>query len=157
MQLQVACDGERLPDEAFAQGWCEAALAAAGRTPGHETEIAVRLVDEAESRALNRRYRDRDRPTNVLSFPAADDLPLPDDDALPLGDLVLCAPVVLREAAEQGKDADAHWAHLLVHGTLHLLGYDHAEAVGAAEMEALETAILAARGLPDPYAARETG
>ncbi len=87
----------------------------------------------------------------MLSFPAGGDLPVPADRARPLGDIVLCAPVVTREALEQGKPADAHWAHLLVHGTLHLLGYDHEDEPAASEMEALEVAILAAGGLPDPY------
>ena len=117
----------------------------------------MRIVEADEARELNRRYRDRDRPTNVLSFAADHSLDLPGDDAVPLGDLVLCAPVVAREAGEQGKPEAHHWAHLLVHGTLHLLGYDHAVADEAADMEALEVATLAGRGLPDPYAARETG
>lgn len=116
----------------------------------------MRIVDEAESRALNHRFRDRDAPTNVLSFPAGDDLVLPEGEARPLGDIVLCAPVVEREAALQGKPAGAHWAHLLVHGALHLLGYDHGNDADAAEMEALEIAVLAAGGLPDPYAGRES-
>ena len=105
-------------------------------------------------RALNSRFRQIDKPTNVLAFPSYDaDLAelLEEAGELPLGDLVICAPVVLREAAEQGKSADDHWAHMLVHGTLHLLGYDHVEAEDAARMEALETRILAAQGIGDPY------
>lgn len=157
MQVQLACDAADVPADDTLRGWCQAALDAARHDPGRDCEIAVRIVDADESRALNHRYRDRDAPTNVLSFPAGDDLFVPGDDALPLGDLVLCAPVVAREAAEQGKRPADHWAHLLVHGTLHLVGYDHEEAAAAAEMEALETAILAAAGLPDPYAARDSG
>jgi len=105
-------------------------------------------VDAAESQALNRRFRGKDRPTNVLSFPA--DLP-PELELPLLGDLVVCREVVEAEAAEQGKPAEAHWAHMVVHGTLHLLGYDHETAEGAEAMEALEAEILSEFGWPDPY------
>ena len=114
----------------------------------------IRLVDEAESRQLNRDYRGKDRPTNVLSFP----FEAPPEVLTPLlGDLVICAPVVVREAREQGKPADAHWAHMLVHGVLHLLGYDHLEPAEADEMEALERDILAGLGFPDPYREEAAG
>ncbi len=97
---------------------------------------------------LNGRYRDKPQPTNVLSFPSE----LPDELALPLlGDIVICAPVVNREAEQQGKSPAAHWAHMAVHGTLHLLGYDHIENEDAQRMESLETRILARMGLPCPY------
>lgn len=99
-------------------------------------------------RALNARYRGRDYATNVLSFPA--ELP-PGVDVPLLGDIVVCAPVVAREAAEQHKAPRAHWAHMLVHATLHLLGHDHEQPHDATRMEALETRILAALGFPDPY------
>ena len=128
--------------------WVAAALA--GRI--READLAIRLVDAKEGRALNRHYRGRDYATNVLSFPA--DLPegLPEGVRLPLlGDLVLCAPVVAREAKEQGKPLSAHYAHLTVHGTLHLLGWDHEDAREAECMEQLEREILAGLGLPDPY------
>lgn len=109
-------------------------------------ELTLRIVGEAESRALNRRYRGKDRPTNVLSFPA---------EAAPgekrLGDLVICAPVVAREAAEQGKHPGAHWAHMVVHGCLHLLGYDHELRQEAEAMEAKERKILTRLGFSDPY------
>ncbi|GIX22331.1 MAG: hypothetical protein KatS3mg121_1114 [Gammaproteobacteria bacterium] len=112
-------------------------------------EVAVKLVGEAESQALNARYRGRDRPTNVLAF----GLDPPDALGLPrMGDLVICVPVVLREAAEQGKSAEAHFAHMVVHGLLHLQGYDHIEEAERLEMEALERHILADLGFPDPYA-----
>lgn len=111
----------------------------------------MRIVGEDEGRELNRRFRGRDAPTNVLSFPAGDDLPVPAGRVRPLGDLVLCAPVVIREAREQGKPLEAHWAHLLVHGTLHLLGYDHDDEPAASDMERLEVTILADGGLPNPY------
>jgi probable rRNA maturation factor len=112
-------------------------------------ELAIRIVDTAEGQALNRDYRGKDYATNVLSFPAE----LPPGVNLPLiGDLAICAPVVAREAAEQGKKPRDHWAHLTVHGTLHLLGYDHIDEAEAEAMEALETRILAGLGIADPYA-----
>jgi probable rRNA maturation factor len=108
-------------------------------------EVTVRFVDEAEGRELNARYRGKDTPTNVLSFPYA---PPPEM----AGDLVVCAPVVLREAAEQGKAPEAHFAHLIVHGMLHLQGYDHESDADTASMEQKEREILAVLGYPDPYA-----
>jgi probable rRNA maturation factor len=115
----------------------------------------VRIVDERESRALNYRFRGKDRPTNVLAFPAADGdgiAGLPDDDTeRALGDLAICGPIVEREAREQGKKPRDHWAHLLVHGTLHLLGHDHESENEAEAMERLEAEILAARGIDSPY------
>ncbi len=128
--------------------WAAAALA--GRI--REVDLAIRLVGTREGRALNRHYRGRDYATNVLSFPAELPEGLPKDVRLPLlGDLVLCAPVVAREAKEQGKPLNAHYAHLTVHGCLHLLGWDHEDAREAEAMEQLEREILAALGLPDPY------
>lgn len=141
-----------LPDDTTIQTWVESALKAAQSTG----ELAVRIVDEVESAALNLQYRGKQGATNVLSFPSAlgHDMPaelLAELEELPLGDLVICAPVVLREAAEQGKSVQAHWAHMLVHGVLHLLGYDHVEPVQAQAMEALEIEILQNMGYPDPY------
>ncbi len=108
----------------------------------------MRIVDEDESQQLNGQYRQKDKPTNVLSFPAD----LPEELQLPLlGDLVICAPVVAREAEDQNKALDAHWAHMLVHGTLHLLGYDHIDETDATEMEALETQIITELGFAPPY------
>jgi probable rRNA maturation factor len=115
-------------------------------------EITVRLVDAEESRELNHTYREKDKPTNVLSFPS--DLPdflLEQMDVMPLGDLVICVPVMAAEAIEQGKTEQAHWAHLTLHGTLHLLGYDHIEDADAEEMEALEVAALSQLGIANPY------
>lgn len=113
-------------------------------------EITVRIVDAAEGQQLNRDFRGKDYATNVLSFPAE----LPEGVKLPLlGDLVICAPVVAREAAEQGKPVAAHYAHLTVHGVLHLLGWDHEHDKDAEAMEQLEREVLAELGLPDPYAA----
>ena len=145
LELQIALDPDGLPAESDFRRWSEAALA--GRRKS--AELVVRLVDEAESATLNERFRGKRGPTNVLSFPFR--APAPVRSEL-LGDLVICAPVVAREAAEQGKPESAHWAHMLVHGLLHLLGYDHLEPSEAKEMEALERKILSGLGLPDPYA-----
>ena len=128
--------------------WVAAALA--GRI--READLAVRIVGNKEGRALNHHYRGKDYATNVLSFPAELPEGLPKGVKLPLlGDLVLCAPVVAREAKEQGKPLSAHYAHLTVHGTLHLLGWDHEDAREAECMEQLEREILAGLGIDDPY------
>lgn len=133
-----------LPSAASFRKW--AAAAAQGRI--RRADLAIRLVDTKEGRALNRHYRGKDYPTNVLSFPAE----LPEGVSLPLlGDLVVCAPVVAKEAAEQGKPLLAHYAHLTVHGVLHLLGLDHDDEREAEAMEQIERDILAALGFPDPY------
>ena len=129
--------------------WAAAALA--GRI--RQADLSIRIVDVPEGRALNRHYRGKDYATNVLSFPA--DLPegLPPGVRMPLlGDLVICAPVVAREAQEQGKPLSAHYAHLTVHGVLHLLGWDHEDSREAEAMEQLEREILAGLGIADPYA-----
>ena len=134
----------RVPSVRSFRAWAGAALA--GRR--ENAELCLRIVDEPEMRALNARYRGKDYATNVLSFPAE----LPRGVKLPLlGDIVLCAGVVRREAQEQHKPERAHWAHLVVHGTLHLLGLDHERPRQAAYMEGLERRILAAMDIPDPY------
>jgi probable rRNA maturation factor len=123
-----------------------AAAAAQGRI--RRADLAIRLVDTKEGRSLNRHYRGKDYPTNVLSFPAE----LPEGVNLPLlGDLVICAPVVAREAKEQGKPLIAHYAHLTIHGVLHLLGLDHDDEREAEAMERIEREILADLGIADPY------
>ncbi len=143
---QQALEAEGLPDQAELEAWVAAALAR--HDVAEESELTVRLVDAEESQALNRDYRDRDRPTNVLSFP----FECPPGVALPLlGDLVICHPVVAAEAAEQDKPLRHHYAHMVVHGTLHLLGHDHIEDEEAEAMEQLERDILAELGIPDPY------
>ncbi|GEC96884.1 endoribonuclease YbeY [Zoogloea ramigera] len=146
LSVQYACNREGVPCRADFRRWLRAAEPGAAR-------ITVRLVDEAEGRELNRDYRGKDYATNVLTFAydEGEDMPLP--EGLPLmGDLVLCRQVVEREAAEQGKALDAHYAHLSVHGMLHLQGFDHEVDAEAEEMEAREREILAKLGYPDPYA-----
>ena len=136
-----------LPAEDDLLHWAQAAWQGEG-----EAGVVVRIVGEAESQELNCAYRGKDYPTNVLSFPYdAPPIPLEDDETEYLGDLVICLPVMEREAAEQSKTATQHWAHLLIHGLLHLQGYDHITDDEAEEMEALETQILASLGFPDPY------
>ncbi|OAX53292.1 rRNA maturation RNase YbeY [Xanthomonas graminis] len=138
-----------LPAAASFRKWVAAALKSRIR----EADLAIRLVDAKEGRALNHHYRGKDYATNVLSFPAELPEGLPKGVKLPLlGDLVICAPVVAREAAEQGKPLNAHYAHLTVHGVLHLLGWDHEDDKEADAMEQLEREILADLGVGDPYA-----
>ena len=135
------------PKRAELSRWAGAAL---GRRAAG-AELGVRVVGAAESARLNARYRGRDRPTNVLSFPPA---PLPraaSAHARPLGDLVICARVLRGEAREQAKTLRAHWAHLVVHGTLHLIGYDHVRAEDARRMERREIAVLRRLGFANPY------
>ncbi len=129
--------------------WASAALGRRARG----RELAVRIVGARESRRLNARYRGRDRPTNVLSFPVPLLLRLAAgaDGPSPLGDLVLCSPVVAIEARRQGKSLRAHWAHLIVHGALHLVGYDHERPLDARRMERREIAVLKRLGFPNPY------
>lgn len=144
LELQRAVAGMRLPSKARFRCWATAALVSAARP----VELVIRVVDETESAALNATYRHKLGPTNVLSFPF--EAPPGVDSAL-LGDLAICAPVVIREAREQGKPVLAHWAHMVVHGVLHLQGYDHMNSVDADEMESLERRILGQLGYPDPY------
>ena len=139
---------EPVPDEDDIRSWIRNALQGAQQTECDEAEISLRLVDEAEMTQLNSAYRGKAGPTNVLSFPAE----IPEGLDIPLlGDIVVCVPVVRREALEQGKTESAHWAHMIVHGTLHLLGYDHIQNDEAETMEALETTILAQLNYPCPY------
>ncbi|MDX7992899.1 rRNA maturation RNase YbeY [Xenorhabdus littoralis] len=145
LDLQIACENpEGLPDEALFQRWLEDVLPQFQA----ESEVTIRLVDEAEIHDLNLTYRGKDKPTNVLSFPF--EAP-PEVELSLLGDLIICRQVVEKEAEEQQKTAEEHWAHMVVHGSLHLLGYDHIEDDEAEEMESLETEILEKMGYPDPY------
>lgn len=149
VDLQVATECDDLPSAQQLRTWIGVALS----DRMDRGEITVRIVGESESAALNQRYRNRLGPTNVLAFPFDTALPL----ALPLlGDIVICAPVVQREATEQGKQPQSHWAHMVVHGTLHLLGYDHQTPFQAQQMESLEQRLLAALGFPNPYAEAST-
>ena len=149
VDLQIATENiEGLPTEEQIVQWATGAV----QPEGNEGEMTVRIVDEAESHELNLTYRGKDRPTNVLSFP----FECPDEVELPLlGDLVICRQVVEREASEQEKPLMAHWAHMVVHGSLHLLGYDHIEDDEAEEMESLETQIMQGLGFDDPYLAEK--
>ena len=147
VHLGYAAPRAGLPAPISFRRWVEAALQGAKRRK--PAELSIRIVGTDEARALNHDYRGKDYATNVLSFPAE----LPSGVNLTLiGDLAICAPVVLREATEQGKTPRDHWAHLTIHGVLHLLGYDHIEDAEAEAMEALEARILAGMGIADPYA-----
>lgn len=149
VDLQVVTQGERLPAPEAISTWIRAVLA----EHMDQAEVTIRIVGEAESAALNQRYRDRRGPTNVLAFPF--DPPVRLEVPL-LGDIVICAPVVRREAEEQRKEVRAHWAHMVVHGTLHLLGYGHQTPLQAHQMEALEQTVLATLGFPNPYTETST-
>lgn len=148
LDLQTACT-QPTPDLEKFQLWAEHAL---GDHREH-AELSIRIVDEQEGSTLNQQYRGKTGPTNVLSFPAE----IPEELGIPLlGDLAICAAVVEREAIEQNKPLDAHWAHMIIHGTLHLLGYDHINDDDAIEMETLETQLLQKLGYDDPYHSNET-
>lgn len=146
--VQIACaeTWDSIPSEEDITYWIDAVLPESQK----DSEICVRIVEAEESQQLNNQYRSKDKPTNVLSFPSE----LPDEIDLPLlGDIVICAAVVEQEAQEQGKSLESHWAHMVIHGTLHLLGYDHIEDSDAEEMESLETQIMLTLGYPPPYQA----
>jgi probable rRNA maturation factor len=144
--VQRATAGDGVPTPPELRKWARAALTANVRG-----ELTVRIVDERESAELNARYRGKAGPTNVLSFRAEPPAVDADDELLPYGDVVICAEVVAREAREQGKALAAHWAHMVVHGALHLQGYDHENSRDAGIMEARERAVLNELGFPDPY------
>lgn len=146
VDLQYAYHDEHTPSATEIRAWARAAV----KQFRNNSELTVRIVDEIESADLNKRWRNTEGPTNVLSFPAGD---IPGPVPKPLGDIVICAPVVAREAARQKKQPVAHWAHMVVHGSLHLLGYDHADRQGAEEMEGLEISILENLGFDNPYIA----
>ena len=144
LDLQLASASPNLPTEQDFQLWLEAVLLPYQQ----EFEVTIRLVDEEESQSLNHEYRGKEKPTNVLSFP----FEAPPGITLPLlGDLVICTQVVAKESEEQNKTLSAHWAHMVVHGTLHLLGFDHIDPIEAEEMEGKEIAILAELGYNNPY------
>jgi probable rRNA maturation factor len=157
--VQLATGRRGVPQSGSFKRWANAAISAASlpELQKRQWALSVRVVGSAESRKLNRLWRGKDKPTNVLSFPseiltAGSQLPVDDaQEAWSLGDLAICAPVVAREAKEQGKVLQAHWAHMVVHGTLHLLGYDHENDRDAERMESCEISILAQFGYPNPY------
>lgn len=144
IDIQRAVDDPAIPaDEELAR------FAAAALADADAAELTLRIVDEAEGRVLNREYRDKDYATNVLGFPAE----LPEEVGIPLlGDIVLCAPVIEREARAQGKRLPHHWAHLVIHGVLHLRGFDHTSGADAERMESEEIRLLKSLDIPDPYA-----
>ena len=144
LEVQYALDADGVPARRDFQRWALAALQPLERS----VELVIRIVDAQESRQLNRQYRAQDKATNVLSFPFE---PPPAVESHHLGDLVICAPVVRQQAHEQHKQEQYHWAHMVVHGVLHLRGYDHQNEEDASEMEALEKRVLNQLGVPDPY------
>lgn len=154
VDVQVASEGDDNPDPESIRSWLTTTLSHPKvnvdkkKSSDDELEVCVRIVDEEEIQELNRHYRQKNSPTNVLSFPA--DLPA----GIPvnhLGDIIICNTVVKNEATTQGKEIRAHWAHMVVHGTLHLLGYDHIDDSEADVMEAIETTILTQLLFPPPY------
>jgi probable rRNA maturation factor len=149
VEIQYATECTDLPSEADFNTWVRAALL----PQTAQREVVIRLVDAPESRRLNLAYRAKDSPTNVLSFPFEAPPGVPSGL---LGDLVVCAPVVAQEARIQGKSGLAHWAHMVVHGMLHLQGYDHQNEAQAEQMEGLERSILQRLNFPDPYHEEES-
>jgi len=143
VEVQRETSNSSVPSDQQFEQWAAAALQGHG-----ESELVIRVVDQEESRRLNEQFAKRNKATNVLSFPAG--LP-PSIDLALLGDIVICAPLVEREAEQQNKSIVAHWAHLTVHGILHLLGHDHQSDQEAANMETLETSLVQSFGFPDPY------
>lgn len=146
--LQNVSTNGAIPAPGALEQWAQRTLDAVGYR--RHSEMTIRIVDKAESQSLNHTYRLKDAPTNVLSF-YYDDPTDGESTYLLLGDLVLCAPVIEEEAVAQGKPAAAHWAHMIIHGTLHLLGYDHINEVEKTEMEAIEVRVIKALGFDDPY------
>jgi len=143
LTLQKAYTPPLLPSDAELRHWAQLALA--DHTPD---SLLIRITDRTESQALNHQYRGKNQPTNILSFPFVAPPGLPHDH---LGDLVICAPVVTQEATDQHKPEIAHWAHLVIHGVLHLRGYDHQNPAEATHMETLECQMLHTLGYPNPY------
>lgn len=149
IDLQLACSSSQaLPEREQITAWVRTTLIKVSDNDNRETELTVRIVDADESQSLNHQYRDKNKPTNVLSFPFQN----PPGITLPLlGDLIICKEVVEKEAKEQNKPLISHWAHMLIHGTLHLLGYDHIDDNEAEQMERIETELMISLGFDDPY------
>jgi probable rRNA maturation factor len=150
VDVDIVSADDGVPAAAAIQEWVRRALTLSPQAVAN-AEVSVRVVDESEMQQLNRDFREQDKSTNVLSFPAGEITGLPTDANRFLGDIVVCAPVIAREASEQGKPSPDHWAHMLVHGTLHLIGYDHQSDEQAKVMEALEKQVLGRYGIDDPY------
>ena len=150
MQIDIQIDAAEAPEPDSIIAWAEWASGELNDCLAltQDTELSIQVVDEPAIQQLNRDYRHQDKPTNVLSFPYE---AMPGIELPLLGDIVLCSPVIAREAREQGKALADHWAHMTVHGVLHLRGYDHIEEAQAEEMEALERGILAKHGVGNPY------
>ena len=147
VDIQMASASEEAPDPQSIERWVSAAVG----NQRDSTELSIRIVDTEEGRALNEQFRGSTGATNVLSFPFENESPEP----LPLiGDIVICAPVVRKEASDQNKTLNAHWAHMIIHGVLHLLGYDHQNETDANLMESLETEIMQGLGFPPPYSSQ---
>ncbi|MGZ8152153.1 MAG: rRNA maturation RNase YbeY [Methylovulum sp.] len=147
IEIQAVFHSEGQPDEEQIQQWIDAALDGFDQ----DTEIVVRIVDEQESAQLNEQYRHKHGPTNILSFPFEMPEGVQDIELNLLGDLVICAPILEKEAAQQHKHLNDHWAHIIVHGVLHLLGYDHIDDIEAELMESTEIAILNKLNIKNPY------
>ena len=147
-EIQRAITSGDIPDDEQFRRW----IRAVPITKTQKFKLTIRIVDELEAQRFNREYRGRDYPTNVLSFPAELPEGLPEDvRQSQLGDILICAPVVVSEALELQRPESDHWAHLTIHGILHLLGYDHEQSAAAAVMESMETKILRNLGISDPY------
>lgn len=144
LDIQIATESSDYPSEQQFQGWVDTVLA----DRNQDSEVVIRLVDTAESAELNQQYRHKTGPTNILSFPF--EVP-PGIDMDLLGDLVICAPLIAEEARQQHKQPSHHWAHITIHGILHLLGYDHMAEAEAEEMEALEIKFLKLLNIANPY------
>jgi probable rRNA maturation factor len=155
VDIQLALNKDstiKLPEKDQIQHWADMAVNTARQSDEEDSQITVRIVEETEISQLNSVYRDKKGPTNVLSFPFVAPPGMPSEESAgSLGDLVICASIVEKEAVQQHKQAMQHWAHMIVHGTLHLLGFDHQTEQEAENMEGLESAILAKMGYPDPY------
>jgi len=155
VELQLAVNEAAVPPVSEWSRWARAAVTAARGVTPHSRSLTIRLVDSDESERLNSTYRHKSGATNVLAFVGAGAARSLPEGEHQLGDLVICLPLVHAEASEQGKDPVSHMAHLTIHGTLHLLGYDHGDARSAESMEKLETTLMAELGYADPYAMRD--
>ena len=146
LDIQRMIFDSELPDDEQFESWVESALKMGGRED--DSQLAIRIVDADEGKKLNEQWRHKEGATNVLSFSMSGlDLIVPEL----LGDIVICAPVIAKEAAEQSKPLHTHWAHMVIHGVFHLLGYDHTIEADSEKMESLETKLMKQLGYPDPY------